>query len=160
MTAADSREATATVAEFLYHEAALLDAGDIDAWLALYADDATYTIPQWEPSHEGRVHIVHDDRRRLAERVARLRSGFAYSQEPASRTVHVVGNVRIAGGDDERLEVSSTLIVAEVRRRRQSIYAGSVAHVLRAVGGSFQIVRKEIRLANSELPLGNLTFLI
>src|SRR5207253_10818569 len=35
----------AEVEDFLYHEAALLDAWKLDEWLALLTDDATYRVP-------------------------------------------------------------------------------------------------------------------
>jgi len=151
----------AEVAAFLYREADLLDTRALEEWLELYTEDALYWLPQGEENDPVRhVSIAHDDRRRLAERVLRLRSGFAFSQEPPSRTLHLVGNVRIVGDVGDVLEVDSSLIVAEMRRGHQRLYAGHVHHRLaRAVDG-FHILRKEIRLVNSDLPLGNLTFLI
>lgn len=149
------------VAEFLYHEAQLLDSRSFDAWLELFAPDATYSVPQEaraDPVH--RVSLLHEDRSRLAERVMRLNSGFAYAQEPASRTVHLVGNVRVAGESQGLLEVSSNLMVTEARRGRQSLYAGEVDHRLRPTESGLSIVYKEIRLINSDFPLGNLTFLL
>ncbi|MBM9464500.1 aromatic-ring-hydroxylating dioxygenase subunit beta [Aeromicrobium sp. YIM 150415] len=156
----DLQEMTATVAEFLYHEAALLDEGDLEGWLELYDESAIYSIPQSANDHVHKVSIVYDDHRRLVERVIRLRSGFAYSQEPASTTVHLIGNVRIAGEHEAGLRVASSMLITEVRRGRQNLYAGLVEHVLRPEGDSFRILRKEIRLANCDLPLGNLTFLM
>lgn len=152
---------TAEVADFLYHEVGLLDARSFDEWVALFADDATYSIPvdqESDPIH--RVSIMHEDRRRLGERVLRLNSGFAYSQEPASRTVHLIGNVRVLGEADGVLEVATTMVVVEVRRGRQTVYGAEVDYRLRRGEEDFLIAGKEIRLANSELPLGNLTFLL
>ncbi len=106
------------------------------------------------------VSIVYDDRRRLHERVLRLASGFAFSQDPPSRTCHVVGNVRLTGEIEGDLDVRSNLVLAEMRRGLQSIYAGQVAHRLVPTGDSFMVRRKTIRLINSDVPLSNLTFLI
>lgn len=151
----------ADIEQFLYHEAELLDARAFEEWLALYADDAVYSVPQdaqSDPLH--RVSLLYEDRRRLYERVLRLNSGFAYAQEPHSRTVHLIGNVR-AGVDDEGLvHARSVLTVTEVRRGRQSVYSGEVDHRLRRVPDGFLIVGKEVRLVGSDLPLGNVTFLI
>ena len=33
------------VAQFLYHEARLLDTGQLEAWLDLFTEDATYWVP-------------------------------------------------------------------------------------------------------------------
>lgn len=155
----------ADVAAFLYREAELLDGLQYDAWLELYAEDAVYWIPQG-PDADPRVDVqlLLDDRRRMHERVLRLASGFAYSQDPASRTIHLIGNVRIAGGGEVEppaLDVRSVQQVTEVRRGRQSQYVGHVRHVLvPGEDGGWLISRKEVRLANSDLPLGNVTFLI
>ncbi|GAA4738290.1 aromatic-ring-hydroxylating dioxygenase subunit beta [Nocardioides endophyticus] len=148
------------VEQFLFHEVALLDHRDWDTWLELYADDATYSIPQGDPDHARKVSIVFDDKRRLVERVIRLKSGFAYSQEPSSITVHLVGNVMVVKADEASIQVASSLMVTEVRRGRQTVYAALVSHTLRPSGDSFLIAGKEIRLANSEVPLGNLTFIV
>lgn len=153
---------TADVAAFLYLEAELLDARRFEEWLALYAEDATYWIPQG-PDADPRtdVQIVLDDRRRLRERVLRLTSGHAYSQDPPSRTVHLISNVRIAAEEGEALTVDSAQMVTEVRRNRQTIFVGHFRHELvPGAEGSWLIRRKEIRLANSDVPLGNVTFLI
>lgn len=151
---------TAAVADFLYQEAALLDSRSFEAWLDLYAADATYSVPQdAQADPVRRVALLYEDKRRLAERVARVRGGFAYAQEPASRTVHLVGNVRVAVAPDGTLAVSSNLVLTEVRRGRQHVYAGEVDHRLRRAGDGFEIAFKEVRLVNSDLPLGNLTIL-
>lgn len=150
-----------TAEEFLYHEAALLDDRRFEEWLTLFDEDALYWIPQGdEPDPIHHVSIAYDDRRRLRERVLRLASGFAHSQDPPSRTCHLIANVRSEPAGDEELEVASTLLVAEVRRNVQQIYAGHVRHRLIAREDSFLIRRKVVRLVNSDVPLGNLSFLI
>jgi benzoate/toluate 1,2-dioxygenase subunit beta len=151
------------VEQFLYLEAALLDGRDFDAWLALYDEDAIYSVPLGVVDHDHKVSIAYDDHRRLVERVIRLKSGFAYAQEPPSSTVHLIGNVRLEGDavvESDTIQVASSLMVTEVRRGHQCVYAAVVRHTLRTDEDSFRIVRKQIRLANAELPLGNLTFLI
>lgn len=151
----------AEVAAFLYHEASLLDTRSFDEWLSLYAEDAIYSVPQdpqADPVH--RVSLLYEDHRRLYERVMRLNSGFAYAQEPPSRTAHLIGNVRVTGQSGDVLEVASVLNVTEVRRGRVNVFAGAVDHRLRRSDGGFSIVGKEIRLVNSDLPLGNVTFLL
>jgi 3-phenylpropionate/cinnamic acid dioxygenase small subunit len=150
-----------TPEEFLYHEAALLDERRFDEWLALYADDAIYWIPQGdEPDPNLTVSIAYDDRRRLHERVLRLASGFAHAQDPPSRTCHLVGNPRVASASDGELRVTSNLMVAEVRRSTQNIYAARVEHRLVPTDETFLIRRKVIWLLNRDAPLGNVSFLI
>lgn len=160
-TGVASERELAAVSAFLSHEAELLDARRYEEWLALYTDDSTYWIPQGdETDHTHHVSIAYDDRRRLHERVLRLASGFAFSQDPPSRTCHVVGNVRVAGELDGDLDVRSNLMLAEMRRGVQNIYAGQVTHRLVPTGESFMVRAKTVRLINSDVPLSNLTFLI
>jgi 3-phenylpropionate/cinnamic acid dioxygenase small subunit len=149
-----------TPADFLYHETALLDERRFEEWLELFTEDAVYWIPQGDEADAARhVSLVYDDRRRLHERVLRLSSGFAYSQDPPSKTCHVVGNVQVADPTGGELEVTSTLLVAEVRRNTQNVFAGRVTHTLVPDDGSFRIRRKIVRLVNSDVPLGNVSFL-
>jgi len=157
-----SPEVRAQIADFLYEEAALLDERRFEEWLELFTEDAVYWIPQAADAPDpGRdVSIAYDDRRRLHERVLRLSTGFAYSQDPPSRTSHLVGNIRVTGEAHGALEIASSLIVAEVRRGAQHLYAGRVEHALVPAGDGYRIRRKVVRLVNSDVPLGNLTFLI
>jgi len=57
-------------------------------WLALFADECAYWIPANIPAADPRqtVALEFHDRRRLLDRVARLGTGFAFSQSPASHT--------------------------------------------------------------------------
>jgi benzoate/toluate 1,2-dioxygenase beta subunit len=157
---ASERDLTA-VSAFLFHEAQLLDERRYEEWLALYTEDAIYWIPQGEETdHTHHVSIAYDDRRRMHERVLRLESGFAFSQDPPSRTCHIVGNVRVIGETEGDVDVRSNLMLAEMRRGAQSVYAGHVSHRLVPTGESFMVRAKTVRLINSDIPLSNLTFLI
>jgi 3-phenylpropionate/cinnamic acid dioxygenase small subunit len=150
------------VSQFLYREAALIDGGRFRDWLDLFTDDAVYWVPQADGEDPERfVSIAYDDRRRLGERVLRLESGFAHAQDPPSRTCHLVGNVVLGAEEDGELPVSSSLLVAEVRRAVQTLYAARVEHRLtRADSGALSIRRKVVRLINSDAPLGNVSFLL
>jgi 3-phenylpropionate/cinnamic acid dioxygenase small subunit len=148
-------------AEFLFHEAHLLDRGYLDEWLALFADDAIYWLPQRDDDNPAQhVSLIYDNRTSLRGRVVRLKSGFAHSQLPPSRTTHFVGNVRVVRDDADEVEVHSTLMVLEARRREQSVYAGAMEHLLARTGEGLRVRRKVVRLVNGDIPLGNLTFLI
>ncbi len=149
------------VEEFLFHEAALLDARDFDRWLELFAQDATYWIPSGsdELDPDRQVSIVYDGLPRMRERVARLASGIAWAQEPPSRTLHLIGNVA-ASFSSELVTVTSSLVVTEFRRGRQHLHAGRCRHELRRAGEDFEIVLKKIELINNDGFLGNLSILL
>ena len=140
------------VEEFLYHEARLLDTQQLEAWLELFTDDATY----WLPLERGQRNaletssIIHDDRTLLGLRVKQARHPRAHARVPLARTVHQVGNVMVLSDEGGELRVSSTLTVIEFRSERQRVWGALVEHRLRRAGGSFRIAHKRVDLANSE----------
>ena len=69
----------------LEREARLLDQLRYDDWLAMYAPECVYWVPSTPNAGDPRreIAIMFDDRRRLEDRVYRLRTGFAWSQAPA-----------------------------------------------------------------------------
>src|SRR5437867_6717929 len=93
------------IEEFLYREADLLDHRRFHEWLDLFTEDAHYWMPirstrlrgdedneltkEWENSY------FDDDKRMLAQRVAKFDTGFSWAEDPPSRTRHMVTNVRI-----------------------------------------------------------------
>lgn len=150
------------VEQFLFREAALLDARDYPGWLKLFTPDAVYWIPsvadEVDPSRE--VSIVYDDAQFLAERVWRLDSGLAYAQEPHSRTSHLIANIQTAERADGGFDVRSTFLVAEFRRGQQTLFAGRYQHHLRRDGDDFLIARKKVELIANDGHLGNLSLLL
>ena len=81
----------------LEREARFLDQLRYDDWLSMYAAECVYWVPSTPKAGDPRreIAIMFDDRRRLEDRIYRMRTGFAWSQAPASRTVRLVTNVEI-----------------------------------------------------------------
>lgn len=156
----------AEVEEFLYTEAALLDAQDYPAWLKLFTPDAVYWIPAADAIDASReVSIVYDGIAFLSERVWRFESGLAYAQEPRSRTTHLVSNVRVLEvraleESAEELEAEARFLVAEVRRGVRYQHAGSYRYQLRRRDGEFRIAQKKVELIDNDSHLGNLSLLL
>ena len=71
----------------LEREARLLDGQRFEDWLALFCPECLYWAPGTPGGGDPRreVAVFLDDRRRMEDRVHRLRSRFAWSQAPASR---------------------------------------------------------------------------
>lgn len=159
--AAEPLPERAEIERFLYHEARLLDDGQLDAWLALLTDDATYWIPcnanDTDPARH--VALVYDDRRHLAERLWRLQSGWAHAQDPPSHTRRIVGNVELQPAADA-LHVSSTFVLVELRRGRQTLFAGRYEHHLRRVDGAWHIAYKKVELLNNDASIDSMTFIL
>ena len=148
------------VEQFLYHEARLLDTGQLEAWLELFTDDATYWIPL-EENQESPLEtssIIHDDRTLLELRVKQARHPRAHARQPLARTVHQVGNILVEEGKDET-RVHSTLQVVEFRNEKQRIYGALVEHRLRKVNGGYKIAHKRVALVNSEGELDGIAIL-
>src|SRR5712664_3464419 len=88
----------AEVEDFLYHEAALLDAWRLDEWLALLTDDATYRVPsndQPQSDPKSALFTIADDIHRIRARVARLKDPHSHAEFPRSRIRRLISNVRI-----------------------------------------------------------------
>ena len=86
----------------LEREARLLDQLRFDEWLALFAPECIYWVPATVTGGDPRreVAISFDDRRRLEDRIYRLRTGYAWSQAPKSRTVRMISNVEVFASAD------------------------------------------------------------
>jgi benzoate/toluate 1,2-dioxygenase subunit beta len=149
------------VRQFLYYEAQLMDEHRYDEWLALWAEGALYWVPSnrdvIDPKRE--ISLVYDDGVRLKLRIARLKSGFAHSQEPKSRMRRLISNVVVEEAEGE-VVASSNFLLAELRRGKQDLFAGRTTHRLRPHDGSFKMTSKKVLLVNNDEPIDNLTFLI
>ena len=77
-----SKETHLEIERFLYREARLLDEGRMEEWLDLFSSECLYWVPitpgGGNPLQE--VSLAFDDRRRLEDRIYRLRTGYAWSQ--------------------------------------------------------------------------------
>ena len=148
------------VQSFLYYEARLLDTQQLEAWLELFTEDATYWVPlernQKDPVETS--SIIHDDKTLLELRVKQARHPRAHARLPLARTVHQVSNVMVAEGKDE-VTVNSTLQVVEFRNEKQRLYGALVEHRLRRVNGGFKIAHKRVELVNSEGELDGIAIL-
>jgi benzoate/toluate 1,2-dioxygenase subunit beta len=160
--------------EFLLDEAELLDERRLEEWTSLFADDAVYWLPM-DPEQvtpgDG-LNIIYDDLPRLLDRVSRLDSGLAFSDEPHSITSHVLSPVRILDG--QRAEaaaggralrpgehaVAARCVIGRSRQGRIDTFHARVRWVLRDSGDSLLIAMKRIDLLNAKDPLPLLTFIL
>lgn len=145
-------------------EARLLDQHAFDAWLALYGDECAYWIPATRPASDPRksVTLEFHDRRRLLDRVARIQSGFAYSQWPASHTSRVYSGLEVwpsPDRDDEwRARYSFTLV--ESRNGVNRLLAGWNGFVIRRTDSGLKVLVKQINLIDCDHAQGNNSFFL
>jgi p-cumate 2,3-dioxygenase beta subunit len=151
------------VEDFLYEEAALLDAWKLDEWLALLTDDAYYRVPsndRPESEPRGTLFTIADDIERIRSRVTRLKDRNAHAEFPPSRTRRIVTNVRITGRDP--LCVEANFVVHRYRSNEDlRQYVGRYRYLLRREGGKFKIAGREASLDAMELAsLGAVSFIL
>ena len=164
MGQADARSVTrAEIEEFLYEEAALLDAWRLDDWLALLTEDATYRVPSNDaPSADpaSALFTIADDMHRLRGRVTRLKDPQAHAEFPPSRTRRLISNVRIV--KRQPLLVEANFIVHRFRAN-ESVrqYVGRYRYELQVNDGKIRIRSREAVLDAMELgSLGSVSFIL
>ena len=151
-------------------EARLLDQLKFDEWLAMYAPECIYWVPATPQGGDPRreVAISFDDRRRMEDRVYRLRTGYAWSQAPKSRTVRMVTNVEVfapadaAEGrrrDDVRM-VRSNFLIGEFRPDGTRYLTGWCGHRVVKEGGRWLIEVRQVNLIDCDQNLRNPSIVI
>jgi 3-phenylpropionate/cinnamic acid dioxygenase small subunit len=147
---------SATAAELLYREALYLDEQRWDDWLALYTEDAVFWMPAWLGPHEltsspdTQLSLIYcGSRKRLEDRVWRVRSELSVASRPLPRTVHAVHNVLVVDERGDRLEVRANWSVHayDTVRLKSDVTFGRYEYELTAPGGALRIARKKIILA-------------
>src|SRR5713226_1984958 len=178
---ADQREDMAQLllerqaANFLYHEAELLDERRYEEWLDLLADDVRYWMPmrrnvkfgelEREFTREGQdVNWFDEGKDTLTRRVQQILTGVHWAEEPLSRICHMISNVQLLGVEPSALEPSEVTVKSRflIYRNRveteTDILVGKREDVLRHVEGQWKISRRKIVLDQSVLLSKNLTF--
>ena len=130
------------VEDFLFQEAALLDAWRLDDWVTLFTEDARYVVPTTdlpEGNPKSDLVFIDDDIIRLRARVLRLTSRHAHREYPWSRTRRFVSNVRVEEINDSELSVTANVLVYRFRSGAGAPYVGRIDYVLRRDGGDLKI---------------------
>lgn len=161
------------VEQFLFREAELLDTWRLRDWLGMLTDDVTYRVPiriHKEVGDTGdRVTGVMADsfhldesRTSLEMRVERIETGFAWAEEPPTRTRHLVGNVRVGDEDDRGLAVRSNLLLYHTRwdRPEYTVLSAERHDLLRQDGDRWLLAHRWAVLDNTVVPTLNLSFFL
>jgi 3-phenylpropionate/cinnamic acid dioxygenase small subunit len=142
----------------LEREARLLDQLRYEDWLKLYAPECIYWVPSTPGAGDPRreVAVMFDDRRRLEDRVFRLRTGFAWSQAPASRTVRLITNVEVfATGREAVRMVRSNFLISEFWGDETRLLAGWTGHRFVQQNGRWDIQAKQVNLLECDQSIRN-----
>jgi 3-phenylpropionate/cinnamic acid dioxygenase small subunit len=153
----DTRPTNEAIAQFVYAEAALVDAGRYDEWLELFAEDAIYWLPLSanQSDHRREQSIACEDKMLLNVRIKRLKGPRAYSNQPPARCLHVlqVPAVEEADAAANRFVARAPFFYVETRGDAQFFLAGRVMHRLRVENGVLRIVEKRVDLINADAAL-------
>ena len=156
------------VEQFLYAEAALLDARKYREWLGLLADDIHYWMPirrtvmqndlDREFTKPGEMAYFDDNREVLEMRVRKLEAGSAWSEDPPSRSRHFVSNVRVldVAGDEVTLEACFHLYRSRLNSEETGWF-GRRTDVLRRRGDGFLLARRHIFLDQTVILATNMS---
>ena len=158
------------VQDFLYREAELLDERRYEEWLDLFTEDTHYwmpmrrNVPADEPEREftregADVNWFDEGKDTLTRRVAQIRTGVHWAEEPLSRICHMVSNVQVLHASDTEVGVKSRFLIYRNRVETETdVLVGKREDLLRRVNGGFKIARRKIVLDQSVLLAKNLTF--
>jgi len=148
-----------SIEAFLYEEADYLDSGNLDAWIKLYTEDATYWMPVSEGQEDplGEISILYENRTLMQIRALNFNHRLAPSFETPVRTSHIIGNVRLL--EDESLAditVRSNFHLVMFFQGTQEVFAGRATHHLRysaeGTRSGFQIRHKRVDLIDCAAP--------
>ena len=148
------------LSQFLYLEAALLDARDWDGWGRLFTAQGRY----WMPAARGQVDSVNhvslvNDNALLREiRLGRLKNADAASLQGPVNSSHLVSNIRVAAADEPtgRYTLHSRFVVAQYASWGTSTFQGGYTHELIHEAGELRISLKRIDLVDVGGPLGDI----
>jgi 3-phenylpropionate/cinnamic acid dioxygenase small subunit len=156
--------------QFLYAEAAMIDAREYRAWLDLWTDDCSYWMPirrtvtladiDREFTRRGSMSFFDEDKRALAMRVAKMESGSSWSEDPPSRTRHFVSNVRLiaVAGNEYTVELAFHLYRSRLDTE-ESAWVGRRVDTLRRVAGGLKLCGREIYLDQTLIRATNMSTL-
>lgn len=142
-------------------EAHVLDDREYHRWLTLFTEDCRYWMPVDPLCHDPtmRLNVIYDDRPRMLDRIARLTSGLAYSEDPPTLTARSVSAIHVSQEDTGDLLVRSNFMVVTQRRWEQRQFAGRYTHRLVRQGDELRIKEKRVGLLGSDAPQRAMTFL-
>ncbi|MCP3733136.1 aromatic-ring-hydroxylating dioxygenase subunit beta [Sphingomonas sp. MG17] len=160
------------IEQFYYREAALLDRREFKAWLSLLAEDLRYFMPlrmsrmnrfdDKEFSDDNEYASFDEDIVAMRGRIRKVLTDFSWSENPYSKTRHLVSNVIVEPLDDEpgTYKVHSAFVTYRNRAERQvDIWTGERRDVIRRAANpyGFEISKRTILIDQSTLLANNLS---
>ena len=149
------------LSQFLYREAALLDARDWDAWGKLFAPDGIYWVPaaRGQTDSVNHVSLVNDNALLREIRLGRLKNEDTSSLQGMPNSSHLVSNIILVAIDATagRYTLQSRFVVAQYASWGTRTFQGSYIHELvRDADGELKIALKRVDLVDVDGPQGDL----
>lgn len=142
----------AQLTQFVLHEARLLNAGDHDAWLALFHPEGRYWVPldgAAQPDTTLHTSLADEDHFLLSTRIRRLRSSAAHSLQPGVRSLHMVQQPEVVEAVDGDPCLETPFVYTETGGGRTLQLAGTWRHRLRATPDGLRILLKRVNLLDA-----------
>ena len=143
--------------DFVVREARLLDAKRYDEWNALFTDDAYYWVPLVPNQEDGVNHTSHlyEDKLLRELRIERLKSARAFSQQPPSRSHHLLQTPTVERFDPaaNAYLVRSEFHYTETQGDELNFFVGTCFHHLTLQGGGLRMTMKRVDLINCDAAL-------
>ncbi|BBP65135.1 MULTISPECIES: benzoate 1,2-dioxygenase small subunit [Pseudomonas] len=143
------------VRDFLYREARYLDDRQWDAWLELYAPDATFWMPAWDDNDEltedpqREISLIwYGNRTGLEDRVFRIKTERSSATVPDTRTSHNLSNIELLEQRDGLCQVRFNWHTLSFRYKTVDSYFGSSFYTLDMRGENPLIKAKKVVLKN------------
>ena len=161
---AGAEPADGEVAHLLYREARLLDERLYDEWLAQYTAQCMVWVPAQPEPVDPRLAtgIYLDDRRRMGDRVAMIRTGHLHAQTPPSRTRRMLTNAeQWVDAQADCIVARANFVIWEHRKGQTRAWPGyQVVEVARSATGALLIANKIVCLLERDAPQGNYAFIL
>lgn len=151
---------------FLTREARALDEEDYDTWFAMLAPDLHYWMPAREtvmrqdetPDDPRRMYFYNETVATLRQRVARLGTGTAWSENPRTRYRHLITNLEVdPGPEPDTVAARSNVLVYRNRLERDEYWIVAAREdLLRREEGLLKLARRKITLDQNTLLSKNL----
>jgi 3-phenylpropionate/cinnamic acid dioxygenase small subunit len=142
----------AQLIQFVLHEARLLNAGDHDAWLALFHPEGRYWVPlagEAQPDSTLHTSLADEDHFLLSTRIRRLRSSAAHSLQPGVRSLHMVQQPAVLDSVEGDPCLETPFVYTETGGGRTLQLAGTWRHRLRATPDGLRILQKRVDLLDA-----------
>jgi 3-phenylpropionate/cinnamic acid dioxygenase small subunit len=142
---------------FYINEAWTLDERKYDEWLALFSDDLFYFMPRRknvlrretarELTKPGDMSFFEETKEMMQVRITRLETGMAWSEDPPSRTRHLVGNLQVTSATEDEIKARTAFMVFKSHLETDTaFYTGYREDILRRTDAGLKVASRTIVL--------------